>query len=69
MSSKQRYIPKLETVAAAAEKLPNADEWRSDTYHVSLNDERLIEFRKVKFKGSLGRATHKWIYSGKVRVS
>ena len=64
----QRYIPKLETVAAAAEKLPSADDWRSDTYHVPLNDERLLEFRRVKFKGPLGRTVYKWIYEGKIRV-
>ena len=65
----KRYIPKLETIASAAAQLPDAESWRSDTFHVSLNDERLIEFRKVKFKGTLGRASYKWIYDGKIRVN
>lgn len=65
----KRYIPKLETVAAAAAELPDADSWRSDTFHVSLKDERLLEFRRVKFKGTLGRASFKWIYDGKIRVN
>jgi hypothetical protein len=66
--TEKRYIPKLETIAAAAEKLPKADDWRSDTFHVTLQDERLLEFRKVKFKGTLGRTVQKWIYEGKIRV-
>lgn len=67
--AQKRYIPKLESIALASRELPDADSWRSDTYHVSLNDERLLEFKRVKFKAALGRTAYKWIYEGKVRVS
>ena len=67
--AKPRYIPKLESLAAAARELPKAEDWRSDTFHVSLNDDRLLEFKRIKFKGTLGRTVYKWVYSGKVRVT
>jgi hypothetical protein len=67
-SSPQRYIPSIDTIVRASQELPLADQWRSDTYHVSLNDDRLLEFKRVKMKGKLGRTTATWVYDGKVRV-
>lgn len=64
---KERYIPSIRTVRKAAESLPDADSWRSETYHVPVKDERLIEFRKVKFKSREGKQVS-WMYEGKVIV-
>lgn len=64
---KDRYIPSLRTVKKAAESLPPAQGWRADTYQVPLNDERLIEFRKVKFKAK-EKKNDRWIYEGKIIV-
>lgn len=63
-----RYIPRLEAVATAAQELPNPAHWRDDTYKVPINDERLIEFQRIKFKDRSGRVASKWVYDGKVRV-
>jgi hypothetical protein len=64
---KERYIPSLKTIKQAAESLPPALTWRADTFSVPLRDERLIEFRKIKFKTKDGKAD-RWIYEGKVMV-
>lgn len=66
--SAPRYIPSIDTILRASEELPLAEQWRSDTYHVSVNDDRLIEFKRVKMKGKLGRTTASWVYDGKIRV-
>jgi|TARA_B110000438_G_scaffold302356_1_gene359795 hypothetical protein len=63
-----RYIPRIEVVANAAKELPDPMTWRDQTYKVPLNDERLIEFQRIKFKDRKGRVASKWIYDGKVRV-
>ena len=69
MASSRRYIPKIESVQKAAEELPDPESWRSDTFHVPLKDEHLLEFKRVKFRGKLGGATYKWIYDGRVQVN
>lgn len=63
-----RYIPSLETLVRATQELPLAESWRSDTYHVPVTGERLLEFKRIKIKGKGGRAAESWIYEGKVRV-
>lgn len=69
MPTSNRFIPSLEMLARAAQDLPDAESWRSDKYHVSLNDDRLLEFKRVRFKGKLGAINYKWVYNGKVRVT
>ncbi|MFP4281045.1 MAG: hypothetical protein ACLFR7_07820 [Opitutales bacterium] len=64
-----RYIPTLDAVAQAARELPEPSTWRSDTYQVPLANERLIEFRKVKFKRRDGGSVQKWVHDGKVQVN
>lgn len=64
---KDRYVPSLKTVKAAAESLPEAMHFRGDVYHVPVKGERLIEFKKVRFKTREGRHD-RWIYEGKLIV-
>jgi hypothetical protein len=64
---KERYIPSLHTIQQAADSLPPAQGWRADSYSVPVNDERLIEFRRIKFKTRDGK-TERWVYDGKVLV-
>jgi len=63
-----KFIPSIDVVLKAAESLPPADQWRSNTHHIAVNDERLLEFRRVKVKGKLGRTIYRWIYDGKCFV-
>jgi hypothetical protein len=64
-----RYIPKLESLADAAKALPDPETWRESTYSVPLNDERLIKFKRIRFKDRNGRVVNKWVHEGKVRVN
>jgi len=64
---KERYIPSIRTVKKAAESLPPVETWRTDTFQVPVKDDRLIEFRKIKFKAK-DRKADRWIYEGKVVV-
>ena len=66
-AKKERYIPSLQTVQQAAESLPPAQGWRADTFSVPVNDERLIEFRRIKFK-TRDRKAERWVYDGKVLI-
>lgn len=64
---KERYIPSIRTVRKAAESLPPVETWRSDTFQVPVENERLIEFRKTRFKAK-DRKTDRWVYEGKMVV-
>lgn len=64
-----RYIPRLEVVAKASKALPDPDHWRELSYKVPINDDRLIEFQRVKFKDRKGKVASKWVYDGKIRVT
>lgn len=65
---KERYIPSMRIIKKAAESLPPAQTWRADTVHVPVNENRVIEFKKVRFKNKDGR-TDRWVYEGKIIVS
>ena len=65
---KERTIPSLRTVKKAAESLPSAETWRSETIQVPVSDDRLIEFRRIKLKAK-GCKGDRWVYDGKVIVS
>lgn len=67
MEKKERYIPSLRTVKKAAESLPAVETWRADTFQVPIKDERLLEFRKIKFKVK-DRKADRWVYDGKIIV-
>jgi len=62
-----RFIPSAETVIKAAEELPDAAIWKSETYQVKIDSTRAIDFRRIKFKDSSGRG-YRWIYDGKILV-
>ncbi|MEY3000527.1 MAG: hypothetical protein RL648_741 [Verrucomicrobiota bacterium] len=65
---KERYIPSIRTLKKAAESLPPAQTWRADTVQVPVNETRLIEFKKIRFKTKEGK-TDRWVYEGKLIVS
>lgn len=65
---KERYIPSIRTLKKAAESLPPAQTWRADTVQVPVHEDRLIEFKKVRFKTKEGRSD-RWVYEGKLIVS
>lgn len=65
---KERYIPSMRTLKLAAESLPPAQTWRADTVQVPVHEDRLIEFKKIRFKTKEGK-TARWVYEGKLIVS
>lgn len=66
-SENSRYIPSAEMVMKASESLPPAETFRGEKYHATLNEDRLIEFKRLKLKGKKGRI-YRWVYDGKIIV-
>lgn len=66
-SQRSRFIPKLESLKAAARLLPDAGLCAMDEYQVHLKDGQTVAFRRLKMRMGTASRFH-WVYDGKVRV-
>ncbi len=71
MSEKERFLPHLKQIRAAAQELPDAELWPSAEYIVELKGEHsshLLTFRRTSYLSKTRGKTHKWLYEGKMWV-
>ena len=72
MSDRERFLPHLNQVRAAAQELPDAELWPSEDYVVELKgstSSHLITFKRIGYLSKTRGKTYKWLYEGKMWVS